>query len=195
MEIVKAIQCGIMLAGIAFLVALAACLCGRKMAHLIQRIARGIGMFASLALVVSLVYIGSTKSIRYDTGLTGGAGTYVTNDTVHIEWTYTGIPSAATVYVDIRECGSTGEWANLGDAPITALHFDGTLANATNYDYYVYAYYEPPTPVHTNGVWVGQAYETKAHRGAEQFIIINGSIKRDGATIAPPVLKRKEEDE
>ena len=160
--------------------------------------------FASLPLiercllafcVCGLSYYGATKhavSVRWDDGLQDN-GTLITNDTVQVRWTYSGIPAASSVFIDYREAGTTNEWANLAETLASALAWTGTLANATNYDYWVYSTYVPPVPVHTNGVWVGQTYETKARAGAQSFLILNGRIKEHGRTIAPPSAKRKEE--
>ena len=146
------------------------------------------------AAVVCAVMYGGSKSIRWDAGLRDN-GTEITNDTVTVRWTYSGIPSASSVFIDVRECGSDGEWANLGETVASALEWSGTLANATNYDYWIYSTYVPPVPVHTNGVWVGQAYETKARVGAKAFLILNGKVQEGGRTIAPPSAKRKDEQE
>ena len=83
------------------------------------------------------------------------------------------------------------------DAETTAAagSWTGTLANATNYDYYVYSVYVPPIPAHTNGVWVGQAYETKSRVGAKSFILLNGKLIEHGRTIATPSAKRKDDEE
>ena len=146
------------------------------------------------ALVCGAIMYGGSKSIRWDTGLRDN-GTVITNDTVQVRWTYTGIPGASSVFIDVRQCGTDGEWQNLGETVASALEWSGALANATNYDYWVYSTYVPPVPVHTNGVWVGQAYDTKSHVGARGFIILNGKIQEHGQTIAPPAAKRKDEDE
>lgn len=146
------------------------------------------------AFVVGAVFYGGSKSIRWDVGLRDN-GTEITNDTVTVRWTYTGIPSASSVFIDVRECGSDGEWQNLGETVASALEWTGTLANATNYDYLVYTTYVPPSPVHTNGVWVGPVYETKKRQGAQSFILINGVIREHGKAIAPPNAKRKEEED
>jgi hypothetical protein len=97
--------------------------------------------------------------------------------------------------VDYRLAGSTNEWENLGETLASSLMLSATLENATNYDYWVYSTYIPPVPVHTNGVWVGQAYETKARVGASAFLIINGVVEQNGKAIAPPNAKRKEEED
>ena len=146
------------------------------------------------ALIVGAVMYGGSKGvyIRWDTGLRDN-GSEVTNDTVRIRWTYQGIPAASSVFIDIRENGTTNAWENLGETLASALGWDGTLANATNYEYWVYSTYVPPVPVHTNGVWLGQTYETKARVGAAAFLILNGKVQEHGKTIAPPGAKRKEE--
>ena len=146
------------------------------------------------AFVVGAVFYGGSKSIRWDDGLRDN-GTVITNDTVAVAWTYSGIPSASSVFIDYRLAGSTNEWENLGETVASALEWTGTLANATNYDYWIYSTYVPPVPVHTNGVWVGQAYETKARVGSKGFLILNGKVIENGRTIAPPAAKRKDEDE
>jgi hypothetical protein len=97
------------------------------------------------------------------------------------------------VFIDYREAGSTNKWLNLAETLASAQEWTGTLANATNYDYWVYSTYVPPVPVHTNGVWVGQAYETKARVGAKSFLILNGLVQEHGRTIATPAAKRRDE--
>lgn len=145
--------------------------------------------------VVGFAYYGSTKhgapSVRWDDGLADN-GTLITNDTVSVRWTYSGIPSASSVFIDYREAGTTNDWLNLAETLASAQEWTGTLANATNYDYWVYSTYVPPVPVHTNGVWVGQAYETKARVGAKSFLILNGLVQEHGRTIATPAAKRRD---
>lgn len=143
-------------------------------------------------LVVGMIHYGATKSIiRWDAGLRD-EGSVITNNLVQIRWSYFGIPAASTVYIDYRESGTTNEWQSLGETVASALAWDGELADATNYDYYVYSTYIPPVPVHTNGVWVGQAYETKSRVGAKAFLILNGKLTDQGRTIATPSAKRKD---
>ena len=151
------------------------------------------GAIASVAIVGAVMWGGSKGvNVRWDTGLHDN-GTLITNDTVSVAWTYTGIPGDSSLYIDYRAAGSTNEWENLAETVASAMSWSGTLANATNYDYWVYSIYIPPVPVHTNGVWVGQAYETKSRVGAKSFLILNGKVQEHGRTIAPPAAKRKEE--
>ena len=182
------------LAAILLCVLLAAC--GRSLAQLraLFGASKVQGLLAVVAVCGAIMYGGSKPAVRFDDGLRDN-GTLITNDLVQVRWTYSGIPGASSVFIDYRESGSTNEWLNLGETLASALAWDGTLANATNYDYWIYSTYVPPVPVHTNGVWVGQAYETKARVGAQGFIILNGKIQEHGRTIAPPAAKRKDEDE
>ena len=155
---------------------------------------RGVGGVLAVAFAVGMVMYGGSKAVvHFDDGLRDN-GTLITNDTVAVRWTYSGIPAASSVFIDYREAGSTNEWQSLGETLASAMAWTGTLANATNYEYWVYSTYVPPVPVHTNGVWVGQTYETKARVGAKSFLILNGKVKEHGRAIAPPSAKRKEDE-
>ena len=183
---------------------LLACLCAlaallgyvllRGVARASGRLSGAFGRVVALLAVALATYWGGSKGIRWDTGLHDN-GSVITNDTVEVRWTYSGIPSASSVFIDYREEGTTNEWRNLGETTATAGEWFGTLANATNYEYWIYSTYVPPVPVHTNGVWVGQAYETKARVGASAFVIINGVVEQHGKAIAPPSAKKKEDGE
>lgn len=146
--------------------------------------------------ILGAVMYGGSKgvNVKWDDGLRDN-GTLITNDTVQVRWTYSGIPGASSVFIDYREAGTTNEWMNLGESLASALSWDGTLENATNYDYWVYSTYIPPVPVYTNGIWLGQAYETKARVGSKSFLILNGKVQEHGRTIATPAAKRKEEED
>lgn len=154
-----------------------------------------LGKAVCVLCIVGFALYGGSKgvSVRWDAGLTDN-GTEITNDTVTVRWTYSGIPAASSVCIDYRLANTTNEWGNLAETLASALSWTGTLANATNYEYWVYSTYVPPVPVHTNGVWVGQVYETKARVGAKGFLLLNGKIIEHGRTIATPAAKRNEEE-
>ena len=184
---------------------LAVCLFALAVARVVPGVTQAIKRFLGIdafgrilcvvCIVCAVMYGGSKGvSVRWDTGLHDN-GTLITNDTVQVRWTYSGIPGASSVFIDYREAGSTNKWLNLGETVASALAWDGTLANATNYEYWVYTTYVPPGPVHTNGVWVGQTYETKARVGVKGFLILNGKVQEHGRTIATPAAKRKEEED
>ncbi len=192
-EIAHIYQTAVMATCLCILAGMGAYFAARLTHRAAKKIVAGLGgsLFVSVAFVVGAVFYGGSKSIRWDTGLRDN-GTEITNDTVRVRWTYQGIPGASSVFVDYREAGSTNEWLNLGETIASEQEWIGTLANATNYDYWIYSTYVPPVPVHTNGVWLGQVYETKERRGANAFLLLNGKVQEHGRTIAPPSAKRED---
>lgn len=147
--------------------------------------------------VIGFIQYGATKSsFHYDGGIKGTANTYTTNDTIHIEWerdTSQGVlvPESAAVYIDYRPNTATNEeWGLLAQTTVGAWSWEGTLANATNYDFNVWAYYIPPEPVHTNGVWV---YRTMKDRGDKYPIPMRSRVEVNGKVIATPAEKRKDD--
>ena len=149
--------------------------------------------------VVGLSYYGATKQgwhVGYDGGIKAGAtANVVTNDTVSIHWqrdTSGGVyvPETATVYIDYRPNTATNEeWGLLAQTTVGAWGWSGTVANATNYDYNVWAYYIPPEPVHTNGVWT---YKTHFDRNGEYALPLRARVEVNGVAIATPAEKRKD---
>ena len=159
----------------------------------IQRILVGV-------CVVGLSYYGATKQgwhVGYDGGIKAGAtANVVTNDTVAIYWqrdTSGGVyvPETAAVYIDYRPNTETNaEWGLLAQTTVGAWGWSGTVENATNYDYNVWAYYIPPEPVHTNGVWT---YKTHFDRNGEYALPLRARVEVNGVAIATPKEKRKDE--
>lgn len=153
-------------------------------------------------IVCGFAYYGSTKQgwhIGYDGGIKAGTtANVVTNDTVSIYWqrdTSGGIyvPETATVYIDYRPNTATNEeWGLLAQTTVGAWGWSGTVQNATNYAYNVWAYYIPPEPVHTNGVWV---YKTDFNRGRDCAIPLRARIEVNGKAIATPKEVRKDEED
>lgn len=150
-------------------------------------------------LVCGIVQYGATKgfSVRYEGGIKAGAtANVVTNDTVSIYWqrdTSGGIyiPESAEVYIDYRSNIETNsEYMLLAQTTVGAWGWSGTVENATNYDYSVWAYYIPPEPVHTNGVWV---YKTNFDRKEENAIPLRARIEVNGKAIATPKEAREDE--
>lgn len=165
------------------------------------------GMFGSMsvfgrcltgALVCCLVYTGATKSkvrLEYDSARQQGLvdeGSKAEDNLLSVRWRYVGIPGASKVYIDRRPYGSEEEWTNLGETIASARAWEYTTAYpATNDEYYVWWYYDAPAPVHTNGVWLGQAYRTHNGRG---IITINTRIEDFGRVIATPEKKREAQE-
>jgi len=153
-------------------------------------------------VVVGFIQYGSTKStwhISFDGGIKQNPiqPSNVTNDLVSIHWTRddsggTLVPEIATVYVDYKLTVDTnGVWETLAETTVGAWGWSGVVQNATNYDYNVWAYYIPPEPVHTNGVWI---YKTLKDRGEKFPIPLRARIEVNGKAISTPKEKRKNEE-
>jgi hypothetical protein len=156
-----------------------------------------VGIFA-----VGLIHYGATKgnlSVTYDGGIRKSAqsNTFDTNDVVTIVWErdyQSGIivPMGTPVYIDIRPLNdTTAEWMNVGEALLEDYQWSGVVPNATNYAFNVWAYYIPPEPVHTNGVWV---YKTMLDRRAEKPLPLRARVEINGKAIATPKEARKDEE-
>ena len=161
----------------------------------IQRILVGV-------FIVGLTHYGATKQclhVAYDGGIKVGlTANVVSNDTVSIYWqrdTSGGVyvPDSAAVYIDYRPKTETDtEWVSLAQTTVGAWGWSGTVENATNYDYSVWAYYIPPEPVHTNGVWT---YKTHFDRNRDFAIPLRARIEVNGKAIATPKEVREDEED
>ena len=189
-ELVETSQYAIMVAGVAVLLLMGMLAIAWRMRGVAGALRRFFGMCGLAGFLVAFcVWYGGGKSITFDTGLRDN-GSWASNNTVHVSWTYIGIPSASSVYIAYRETNTTNAWEDLGETVASALVWEATVQNATNYDYLVYSTYVPPSPVHTNGVWQGPVYETKKRVGANSFVVIGAEVREHGCTIAPPYAKR-----
>lgn len=148
--------------------------------------------FSKFLFFFVLVIAGFVPSMAkwfFDTGLHNN-GSYATNDTVCAKWTYDmQVPAASDLYVDYRLSTDTnGLWQTLIHTTASALTATATLLNATNYDYFVWADYTPPPPIHTNGVWMCLGGKTK---DGKNYLTIRGEIYDHGKKIATPERKLK----
>lgn len=161
-----------------------------------------IQQFLLIPCIVGLVYYGSTKQawrITFDGGIKDGTpSSYVTNNTISITWqkdprSEIPLPDEAAVYIDYRPNTATNEdWGLLAQSTVGAGHWSGTLEDATNFSYNVWAYYIPPEPVHTNGIWT---YKTLKDRTDRFAIPLRARVECDGKAISTPDAKRKQEEE
>lgn len=135
---------------------------------------------------------GYTPRISWDEGLTNAGSSISEDGYVDIRWNYSGIPSASVVFIDYKPL-TGGEWVNLGVAAASEHRFAKRLANARDYQYFVYSTYTPPPPVHTNGVWVGKAYRTTGN--GKGFVVVQSRITEDGKVIATPEQVKKENEQ
>lgn len=145
-----------------------------------------------LAVVFFTLYGGSKTLFKFDDGLYDDHS-YATNDTLHVAWTRDPvIPLDSTLYIDYRTSGATNEeWITLGVTTVGAFSFDAIVQNATNFDYFIWSEYVPPTPIHTNGVWCGYGEFTRD--GKMRYLSLNSKIVNDkGETVAMPNHVRNE---
>lgn len=201
---IHSVQTWIMYACVALLAAVALCaafcLAGGALAA-VRRVLSGwrLCAFAVLASVAA-IYGGRKGTVTYprtdpQQAYLVDAGSYVTNDLVHINFTRLIVPNSAALYVDRRPVDSTNDvdWVNqlvttFGE---TLPPFDVPFATATNYDWIVYTTWTPGPSVVTNGVW--HANWGKDVRNRVRIIPLRTAVRVDGRTIATP--KSKEDNE
>ena len=126
--------------------------------------------FALLApFVTAMVIYGSTKpkpgpNFSFDNTYIGDGGSYATNDTVHVALTrrIMELPiddCDVIAYMRVRSSNSAADYVMLPTYTFGEYPVDFTVANATNYNYWFYLDYVPPSPVHTNGVFELRGFE------------------------------------
>lgn len=156
---------------------------------------QGIKSALLIMFAVGLVHYAATKpKITFSDGIKNAGGSFVTNDTIHIEWVRDPwhdilIPLDTPVYIDYRPHGSTNEWGMLAQSVVMNYSWDGTLADATNYDYNVWAYYIPPQPVTTNEMW---NYSTILDAGQSGIVPLRSTVEVNGNPITPKKGKDEE---
>ena len=147
-----------------------------------------------LLLAIAAMLYGGTKppssKFAFDGGIKDAVEpSYTSNDTVVVRWQLDpraifAPPDNAPVYIDYRPRDLTRGWRTLAQSVVNAWGWSGELEAATNYDFNVYAYYFPPEPVHTNGVWEYRPItDPEKKRG---IIPLRATIKADDRTIYPP---------
>lgn len=119
------------------------------------------------------------------------AGSYVTNDFVHVAFARIIVPDSAPLLIDYRQVGSTNDadWVNHTTTTFAqfAVPCDLPFAAATNYNWAVYTTWTPGPSVQTNGVW--HANWGVDRRTGRHAIPIRTAVRLDGETIATPKSK------
>ena len=162
------------------------------------------GIMAAVAVVGAVMYGGSkgTRSVSFprtdiEVAYLVDAGSYVTNDLVHVAFASYLIPQDAPIILSYWPDGSTNE-----DEIVTALAapladfpnpLDFAFENAISNRWYCYTTWTPGPAVHTNGVW--QTIWMMDRRDNFYMIPIRTWIEADGEVIAPPVFTLPEEGE
>ena len=121
------------------------------------------------------------------------AGSYITNDTVHVAYLKLPIvPSSANLIVERRQVDHTNDtdWVQhlsttFGDSPSP---FDIFYGNATNYDWIVYTDWTPGPTVVTNGVW--HTWWGEDRQGRKTIIPVRAAVREGANTIATPKSRR-----
>lgn len=164
------------------------------------------GALAAVAIVGLVMYGGSksvyTRPVSFprtdiEVAYLVDAGSYVTNDLVHIAFNSYLIPSSAPIVLAYCPDGSTNEEdivtayeATLADFPNP---LDFAFENAISNRWYCYTPWTPGPAVHTNGVW--QTIWMTDRRYNRYLIPIRTRIEADGDVIAPPVFTIEPEEE
>ena len=125
------------------------------------------------------------------------AGSYVTNDLVHVAFNSYMIPSYGTIILSYWPDGSTNEKDMVTAYAATLADFPNPLdlafENAISNRWYCYTTWTPGPVVHTNGVW--QSIWMMDRRHNRCLIPIRTRIEDDGDLIAPPVFTLPDEEE
>lgn len=153
------------------------------------------GLLAAAAIVSCVMYGGSkgvyTRPVSFprtdiEVAYLVDAGSYVTNDLVHVAFNSYLIPSSAPIVLAYCPDGSTNEEdivtayeASLADFPNP---LDFAFENAISNRWYCYTTWTPGPAVHTNGVW--QTIWMTDRRDNRYLIPIRTGIEADGKSIA-----------
>ena len=203
-----AFQAAVMVAGVSVLALFALGYAAYALRDAAAKLKRWLGASAmSALLVVCAVWYGGGKSTRpvsfprTDMGVAYlvDAGSYATNDLVHVAFTSFLIPQDAMIYLDYWPDGSTNEEDMVTAYSATLAEFprplDLPFENAVSNRWYCYTTWTPGPAVHTNGVW--QSTWMTDRREKRFLIPIRTTVEVDGETIAPPQQnpQKKENDD
>lgn len=152
----------------------------------------------ALVAAVATMYGGRKGAITYprtdpSVAYIADAGSYLTNDFVHVNFTRVIVPDTASLYIDRREVAATNDpnaWINHITTTFAqfAVPQDISFQNATNYDWMVYTDWTPGPSVVTNGVW--HAFWGVDQRQGKYFIPIRTAVRENGNTIATPKSRK-----
>lgn len=144
--------------------------------------------------VVATIYGGRKGRVTYPridpvVAYLADAGSYVTNDLVHVSFTRVIVPDTASLFIDRREVAATNDpnaWINHVTSTFAQFTVpqDVLFENATNWDWIVYTDWTPGPSVVTNGVW--HAFWGVDQRQGRYFIPIRTAVRENGNVIATP---------
>ena len=123
------------------------------------------------------------------------AGSFVSNDVVHVDFTTFLIPDTAPVILAYwpNESTNEAEMVEYINQPLSAWQrpLDFEIENAISNRWYCYTTWTPGPVVHTNGVW--QQTGMTEWRNHRDTILIRTIIIEDGEPIAPPHFENETE--
>ena len=205
-ELVDCFRATVMVAGVAILALFALGYSAYALRDSAAKLKKWLGTSAAAALVAVLgVYYGGGKNTRpvsfprtdMNVAYLVDAGSYATNDLVHVAFTSYLIPQTALIFLAYWPDGSTNEEDMVTAYSATRAEFpnplDFAFENAISNRWYCYTTWTPGPAVHTNGVW--QTIWMMDRRDNFYMIPIRTWIEADGEVIAPPVFTLPEEGE
>ncbi len=161
------------------------------------------GVMATVAVVGAVMYGGSkgTRNVNFprtdiEVAYLVDAGSYVTNDLVHVAFNSYLVPQSAPIVLSYWPDGSTNEDEMVTAYAATLADFpnplDFAFENAISNRWYCYTTWTPGPAVHTNGVWQTIWMTDRLYN---LFLIpIRTVIEADGDEIAPPTFILPEEE-
>lgn len=127
--------------------------------------------------------------VNWDEVLANNGTDYASeNSGVNFRWrkTTVALPDDQQVFISKREKIGGTDWSLEATTYVGMGGYDLTIANADQYQYWVWTDWVPPHPVHTNGVWVGNVIEkANGSKGVNKLLIIQGQLIENGKVIAP----------
>lgn len=177
----------------------AVCLAAKVLTPIVEWIKKH-GLQAALVapFVLFLVYYGATKptvgrvSFPYtdvETRYLYDAGSYVTNDYVHVAFTKSAVvPDSADFLGYVRPCGSTNDedWVQILATTFAKFHSPSNVpfAGAISNDFQFFTTFTPGPVVHTNGVAVIN-WQKPFDGSTNRFATIRTGIYVEGRRLAP----------
>lgn len=149
------------------------------------------GLLISFGFLHSMAVKPSKPKVTWDDYLEDNGSVYATNTTevtgLRLKWkkTRTELPDEQDLHISARDYGTSGEWISIATTKVNAFEWFKLMGDATNYEYYVWHEWSPPTPVHTNVIWNGNVVEKAKNSGFDKLVIINSRFVIDGKVVAP----------
>ena len=158
----------------------------RTIKAMISRMSRTTRMLLGVAAASAILYGGGKRTVfLWDAGLSDN-GSYGTNDMLSVAWDYADYLANDTIYIDMRETGSTNKWQRFWSGPVSDGSVFGYVEGATNYTVYAWTAYVPPDTVVTNGVYhISGVMHPMDEANTNAWITPATPIRANGRTLSP----------